>query len=108
MTEVTEHGKFRVRKRVGIKKSVVNKLVSNAFNNGICHSNAIGSLKKYFYRLYKSNTSANNIRMFNHYVWIFSNDILITVFPLPNKFKNVCDKLNNERKEKTQKRAGRN
>ena len=86
---VTDHGKQRVRKRVGISKKSVERLVNIAYHKGITHKSAPSFLKRYFYHLWKKYESANNIRIYGDLVYIFHNNILITVFHIPPKFNKL-------------------
>jgi len=58
-----------------------------AFNKGLTHAQAIGRLSKYFDKLYLEHETANNVRIYANYVWIFANETLVTVFPIPNRLK---------------------
>lgn len=89
----TVHGKERIRKRIGINKKAVEKMKDKAFTLGLTHSETTGSLNKYYTFLYFQNESATNIRIYANYVWIFTNEVLITVFPVPNRHKNSSNKL---------------
>lgn len=94
MMELTKHGEERIRKRIGINKKSINKMKKLAFDKGVAHKDVIGSLKKYYDYLFFKNKTATNVRIYSNYVWIFTNDKLVTVFPMPNKYKNVINKIN--------------
>lgn len=81
----TKHSEKRIRKRMGINKKSISKLVDVAIEKGVSHSMAKGRLRKYFTYLYFKNKAASNIRMYANYVWIYSNVSLITVFPIPKE-----------------------
>jgi hypothetical protein len=83
----THHGEKRVRKRIGIKKKAVNAMRDAAFNKGIKHSQATGRISRYFDRLFLEHATANNIRLYANYVWIFAGETLITVFPIPSNLR---------------------
>lgn len=85
--KTTVHGGKRVRKRIGIKKKAVDKMRDAAFAKGLTHAQAVGSLSKYYDKLFLEYETGNNIRMYANYVWIFAGDTLITVFPIPNNLR---------------------
>lgn len=101
MAEVTKHATRRTRKRLGIPKSAVGANAERALKFGVHRTQTKTSLRRYLDGVYKTYPPVNNIRVYNRHVYIFDNDILITVFPLPNKYHAVADslekKLNNEK-----------
>ena len=99
---VTKHGATRMRERVGLTKKNTDKFAEKALNLGIKHSETSGKLNKYITSLYFNNKNANNIRVYNRNVYIFSNDKLITVLNLPKDFWKMEDKIK-ERKRASEK-----
>ena len=97
---ITAHGGKRVRKRVGIKKKSVTKNSDTAFSQGVAHTDSTGRLKKYFDYLYLSHGIANNIRMHGGYVYLFSGSTLITVFPIPNAYRDAVIKIQKRLKQR--------
>ena len=95
----SKHGKKRVRKRIGIKKKAVNKMRDAAFNKGLTHAQATGRLSRYFDKLFLEHETANNIRVYANYVWIFAGETLVTVFPIPGNLRRAA--LGAQRKLKT-------
>ena len=83
----TKHGEDRIRKRVGINKKAVKRLQDIALTKGVTHKDCIGSLHRYVTFLWHQNKAATNIRLYADYVWIFTDLSLVTVFPMPNKYK---------------------
>ena len=96
--KLTKHGKRRIKQRANIGKSdkKVKNVAKKALERGYRHNETKGSLNKYITSLYFKNQEANNIRIYNNFVWIFVHTKLITVFPLPTKFK---ENFNNYIKE---------
>ena len=45
------------------------------------------------YKISKSNSSAQNLRIYGDKLYIFSNDVLITVFNIPNNLKKDLAKM---------------
>lgn len=81
---VTRHAGTRIKERIGCKKTV-EKLAEKAFKFGISEQDASGQLKRYIRRKFEKKYTANNIRIYNQHVFLFANNILITVFKLPNR-----------------------
>lgn len=85
---VTRHADKRMRKRVGVNRSAVEKISRKAMTDGYTRYDFSGSLRRYLDYLYHYNEEANNIRVYAEKVWIFSGNILITVLDLPQRYKN--------------------
>lgn len=85
---VSRHGGKRVRKRVGVPKKAVERSVQKALEQGIDHRTATGSLKRYLAMLYnKYDGNGNNIRIYSDKVYVFHDEILITVLDLPSIYR---------------------
>ena len=97
MVSVTDHGCKRIRSRCGASKKAAGKIAEDAFKNGITHAETTGSLNRYITSLYFHNKTANNIRVFNDKVFIFSNEVLITVLNLPKRYHKIVKKIENRR-----------
>lgn len=95
---VTRHGRSRTKDRTGLSKGLAEKNAERAFRYGLKHGETKGRLFKYVTSLYFKNRTANNIRVFHGKVYIFSNDVLITVLNLPGNLVGLADKLE-KRKE---------
>lgn len=95
---VTKHADKRMRSRVGIPRSAVKKMAAKAMSEVVARLDTHGSLRRYLDKLYYYNQTANNIRVWGEKVWIFSDNTLITVLDLPQRYKN---RANNMRKEQT-------
>ena len=86
--KVTRHADKRMRKRVGVNRSAVEKIARRALADGYTRHDFQGSIRRYLDYLYHYNEEANNIRVYAEKVWIFSDNILITVLDLPQRYKN--------------------
>ena len=89
MVHVTKHGSKRVRKRSGINKKAVNRMADKAFKDGLKHCETSGRLNKWVTKLYFSNESANNIRIYGDKVYIFAGKTLITMMQVPSNLMSV-------------------
>lgn len=88
--ELSKHGRKRVEERAGIGKSEkkTDRMAKLALERGYKHSETKGSLKKFLDgKFLYHNRSANNMRVYSGQLWLFHDDKLITVIPLPSKFQ---------------------
>lgn len=96
---ITRHAEKRTRLRLGLPKQSVTKNAENALQYGLAHKDTTGSLNRYITGLYLKHRSGNNIRIYCDTVYIFSGDKLITLFPLPQRYKKTARSLTEKRKE---------
>lgn len=96
MIYVTDHAAKRAKQRLGLPKRVVCKNAERALHKGIKHENTRGALRRYLDGLYLKRETANNIRIYCNSVYIFHNEMLITIFPLPQEFRKTAEKLKRE------------
>lgn len=90
---VTDHGEQRIKDRLGLSKKIADKISQKALERGVSHSETKGSFKKYVDALYLKHRKANNIKIYHRKVYLFKDEVLITVLNLPNKFSTTADKL---------------
>jgi hypothetical protein len=95
MISITRHAKRRIKIRCG--KSM-DRLAEIAFNRGLTHAETTGSLNKYVTYVHMKNTEANNIRLYGDKIYIFCNEVLITVMEIPHKYRVLVKKLIDKRK----------
>jgi len=90
---VTQHAQDRIKTRCGLPKRAVEKNATLALQEGVCHGETTGRLKKYIDWLFLSHNHGGNIRLYNNHVYIFTvSEKLITVLPLPNIYKKAVHK----------------
>lgn len=97
MAHVTKHAVRRTKERLGLPKRTSEKNAEKALKEGIRHKDTSGSLHRYIEALYWRNQTANNIRIYCNNVYIFHDQTLITIFPLPQKYRKIAEKLRKER-----------
>lgn len=90
---MTNHSIQRTKDRVGLSKKIADKNAQKALEFGITHAECKAGLKRYLDGLYLSNGNANNMRIYHRYVYLFRDNRLITILPLPHKFYDLADKL---------------
>lgn len=94
---VTDHGARRTKERVGLSKKLAEKNAEKALAFGLTHADTKAGLHKYLDKLYLSNGTANNMRIYHHYIYMFRGNTLITILPLPNNLCKLADKLQKEK-----------
>ena len=94
MAIVTNHGKKRVRERVGLKSKAVQTNADRAYKDGLDRLELSGSLRRYADYLYHQSGDDNiRVKIYNSMVYIFHNSILITTIPLPSRFMKIVEKI---------------
>lgn len=99
---VTKHATKRIKTRLGVPKQSSDRIAGQALEYGIRHSDTTGALNRYITNLYFRHSTANNIRVFNSYVYIFQDEKLITVFQLPQKFRKAANRIADKKKKEVQ------
>lgn len=92
----TNHAYKRAKERLSWKKSALNRMMKRAFVKGIKHSDTKGQLNKYITDkylngLYFNKKPANNPRIYGENIYFFNDNLLITVYRLPNKVIKLLD-----------------
>lgn len=90
---VTDHGTQRIKDRLGLSKKIADKVSQKALENGVSHNETKGSFKRYIDSLWFKHQKANNIKIYHRKIYLFRDEILITVLNLPNKYSTIADKL---------------
>ena len=97
MPSITNHAENRLKERCGLSKKARKRNVQKALDDGIRHSECSGKLKKYVDYLFLSYGLGNNIRIYGNHVYIFRNEILITVFALPSRLRDALKRCKEKR-----------
>ena len=100
MARVTNHAARRTKERLGLPKKLSHKNAENALRYGIRHSDTSGSLNRYISALYWKHETANNVRIYCNNVYIFHGETLITIFPLPQKYRKTAARINRKTTER--------
>lgn len=96
-TNVTEHAFDRAKERLKWKSSVLQKESEKAYEYGITHSDTKGSLNKYITKLWFDYKQANNIRILGENIFIFRDNILITVYQMPFNMRKHVKRCNSKK-----------
>ena len=86
---VTRHAADRMRERGGLNRKSIQRIANQVYPI----ERTKGRLRKWMYKISKSNPSAQNLRIYGDKLYIFSNDVLITVFNIPNNLKKDLAKM---------------
>ena len=70
--------------RLGINKKSIQRVADKALTDGFAHSQTKGRLNKYITKLYFTNKTANNIKVYGDKAYIFTSNLLITVIQIPS------------------------
>lgn len=84
MVIITEHAYERAKDRLSLNRKSFENLASKALESGKKHKELKSHLKKYVDKLYLSYKNANNIKMYGHVIYLFRNNVLLTVYQLPS------------------------
>lgn len=90
---ITKHAYKRVKERMGLTKAAAEKMAKKAYTDGIKHSQTKGQLHKYFTKVYLNYRNSNNTRLYGEKIFVFNDNVLITVLELPNDLKKNCKKM---------------
>lgn len=92
MIAVTTHAKRRLKERCGVHRNSAERIAERAFRKGISFNNASEIARRYISSIYlKHDKMNNNVRIYGDIVYIFENQTLITVFPMPNNIAHEMD-----------------
>lgn len=107
MAKITRHGRKRAKERAGIGKGNLQKMASKILREGVTHKECSGDLKRWVTSKYFRNKQANNIRLYGNQCYIFKNETLITVLPIPENLVSEVAKIRRERTTKAKYRLDR-
>lgn len=97
---ITKHAMQRIRKRVGVTVKGAERIATRALENGITHNDTNGTLNHYMSRQFLKYRTANNLRIWCNFVYVFCNDTLVTVFQLPPELRKYAEKIRKRKKAK--------
>lgn len=92
---ITDHAYKRGKERFKFNKQTLDKMALIAFEKGLTHSDTKGRLNKYLTKLWFDYKTCNNVRIYGEVIYFFKDDLLITLYGVPNELKKnvkVCKK----------------
>lgn len=107
--QVSRHGECRARQRVGLPKRAVERNAQRALVEGIGYLEASGALRRYLGWLYERyDGNGNNIRIYNGYVYVFHDALLITVLFVPLEYRKRAEAVQKKRRNDLESALGGN
>jgi hypothetical protein len=96
--QVTHHAEDRGKERLGLAKAALHRTAEIALRDGIKTADTTGQLRRYLDKLYFHDRTANNIRIHGEQVFIFADEKLITVHPVPRELRHMLAKVRERRR----------
>lgn len=90
--QITRHARERAAERQGADKAAARRNAQQALKHGKRRQETTGGLRRYLDALFKKYRTANNIKTYQNFVYIFRNGVLITLFQLPERFSEEAGK----------------
>lgn len=97
MPKLTKHSITRLEQRCGVSKKNAPIVAKRAFKQGITHAETHGNLHRFLDTLYLSQKKGTNMRIYGNAVYVFKEDVLITVINIPNNLMKDVKELKEER-----------
>lgn len=100
MAKITHHARKRFKQRLGVHKVDTPKNAKRALKEGLSQADVYESenLRRFMAALWFRNRTCGNIRLYNGMTYIFAGDTLITVFPIPDRFRDEAEAIQEERR----------
>lgn len=88
---MTAHSFARMKSRCGTSKSASCRLADAAFTYGATNAEVYGRLNRYFAKVNRNGAvdhgrTSGNLRAYGDKLYVFSEDVLVTVLQLPPHF----------------------
>lgn len=80
---LTFHSKKKAKQRMGIPRRALRKNAEKALIYGLEREETVGRLRGYLDSVYFKMETADNMRAFNRYIYLFAGNTLITVLHMP-------------------------
>lgn len=83
--KITNHAYKRARERLRWSKDTLDRMVVIVYREGIIIENTVGTLRGYLNTLEEE----GDIRIHGENLFVFSDRVLLTVYPLPSKYRKL-------------------
>lgn len=90
---ITDHAYRRAKERLSWSGSALERTAAKAFESGLRHSDTTGNLHKFIYKIHAEYGTVNNLRIYSDAVFLFAQNVLITVYPVPPNLRGVVHKI---------------
>lgn len=98
--KLTKHSKMRSKTRLNVSSNRAKSEAQFAYKRGIRLHEAYDPKLKYFMNTkYYSHSDKCNMIVYNGNLYFFKQNIVITVYPLPEELKPIAQKIQREKKE---------
>lgn len=97
---ITKHAQYRGEKRVNVRGNTFVNMVLKAYTFGLGFENARQDMLEFIKRKYQSEYKANNVKVWGRHVYIFKNNLLLSVIDLPKYLWSDWDSYSKYLKEK--------
>jgi hypothetical protein len=97
---LTYHSDLRIFDRVGGKKKGNQRIANKALTNGISLNETTGKLRRYLDKQkFQGDCHANNIMLYGNGIYLFDDNVLITVLTLPSEYCKIVSKAMKKKRE---------
>lgn len=85
---VSLHAERRLRKRLGVPRRSVRRIAIDAYLNGRKREDVTGLVRRYMDRKFEDyGKNANNMRLHHNRLFMFTDQLLVTVYLLPESYR---------------------
>ena len=91
--QISNHAKKRTKERLGLSKKIAELNAEKALKYGFGHKDAKAGLKRYITHLYFQYEKGSLYKVYHRNIYIFRDNVLITVIPVPHKFEQLSDNI---------------
>lgn len=84
---VTKHAEKRIKQRVGLPRSAVKRHAKIAYRKGRTRKEVKGMAGRYLDKIFLKYRTANNLRIYGEFIYIYCDYDLVTVLNLPKRFR---------------------
>lgn len=86
---ITTHAYQRAKERLSFSSGTLDRIAPKAFFGGIRHKDTKGKVNRYITKLWNNNKAINNIRVYGEVIFLFNDNVLVTLYQIPNEFKRI-------------------
>ena len=95
---ITFHAYDRAKERLRWKVKVLDKMAEKAFLEGVKHKDTRGALNKYLNEIWSNHKKSDNVRIYGEVIFLFANNVLITLYQLPYELRKHVKFCSNRQK----------
>ena len=80
---ITDHAYQRGKERLSLGRNSLQRMAHKAFKEGTRHCETKGTLNRFLSKIYFQHGNVNNVRIYGENVFLFVDNILVTLYQLP-------------------------